>query len=839
MRTLGSRYLLEEQIGQGAMGVVWRGRDKTTGTQYAVKLLRAELSADQDAVTRFVRERTVLMKFRHPAVVSVHDMIVEGEHLALVMDLVEGGDLNGYQRRSGGTLSAAETARIGAQICDGLDAAHQAGIVHRDLKPANVLLDGGQVRLADFGVARFVGDPSATTTGIILGTAAYLAPELLTGSEPSAAGDIYALGITLYEMLAGRPPFSGHIAAIMHDHLQTVPSRIPGVPDPLWNLVSSCLAKTPEARPTAAAMAHALRDPALASVAAESRVVPPVAPLAAAPVTRPSFPPVAHPSLPPVPPTAVAPVPPSAVPLAAQSAVPPASLPPTSLPPMTRPSVPPVTRPSVPPVTRPSVPPVTRPSVPPVTRPSVPPVTQPSVPPVTQPSVPPVTQAPAARATASSFPPVTQASVPLAPAQDGARQLAADTSALSTPPPALTTPPAGYGLSGLATDPVEPATRLDLPDEQAGPLVSSALALQAPGGAPAPARSDVPVRSDAPAPPQAPVPPDGPARPDGPVRSDAPAQAPVRPQAPARPEAPVRVGTPAAADALARSAAPRSTPLPGPDAGAYARAVPSGGWVDSIPRRQVMIGALAVVALLLLVTGVAVTGHLGPFSSGHKVASGATSSASGRANLLPTASAAATVTGSSAGRGSDGKLHRGKGKSSGARRRTTTSPSAGSSRSQGSGTPRSPSGGTLAAYGPNLLQDGDFADGTLGPWDATDTLNATITPGVGPGGANAVRLIADPSAGIIEVVSGLKPGASYLVSGWGETNLSTIYIGAADNDEADSNEVGVSFATTSWRQGSVVFTLGAGQNSAQIFCVEGKGGSGYCANISFRAMHRT
>jgi serine/threonine protein kinase len=90
-RTLGSRYLLEQQIGQGGMGVVWRGRDKISGAPFAIKVLRSEYSADPDAVTRFVRERTVLMKFRHPAVVSVHDMIVEGDQLALVMDLVEGG----------------------------------------------------------------------------------------------------------------------------------------------------------------------------------------------------------------------------------------------------------------------------------------------------------------------------------------------------------------------------------------------------------------------------------------------------------------------------------------------------------------------------------------------------------------------------------------------------------------------------------------------------------------------------------------------------------------------------------------------------------------------------
>jgi serine/threonine protein kinase, bacterial len=301
IRTLGSRYLLDEQIGQGGMGVVWRGRDKVTGSPFAIKLLRSEYAADPDAVTRFVRERTVLMKFRHPAVVTVHDMIVEGDQLALVMDLVEGGDLNAYRRRSGGTLTGAETARLAAQICEGLAAAHSAAIVHRDLKPANVLLDAGQVKLADFGVARIVGDPSGTTTGTVLGTAAYLAPELLTGSEPSPATDMYAFGITLYELLAGAPPFSGHVAAIMHDHLKTAPVRPPDVADRLWDLLSSCLAKEPDARPTAAAMGRALRDPGLVNVLGQAAPAPKAVQASAQPVPMPL-------SAPPMPPSTAPPV---------------------------------------------------------------------------------------------------------------------------------------------------------------------------------------------------------------------------------------------------------------------------------------------------------------------------------------------------------------------------------------------------------------------------------------------------------------------------------------------------------------------------------------------------
>jgi serine/threonine-protein kinase len=190
-------------------------------------------------------------------------MIVEGDRLALVMDLVEGGDLNAYRRNRGGTLPAGEALGLTAQICDALAAAHAAGIVHRDLKPANVLLDAGQVRLADFGIARIVGESPATTTGMVIGTIGFMAPEVIRGEEPTAACDVYAAGITLYELLTGAQPFTGQAVAVMRSHLDTAPIRPAGMPDRLWFLVSACLGKDPGARPPAAVVARALRDPAL------------------------------------------------------------------------------------------------------------------------------------------------------------------------------------------------------------------------------------------------------------------------------------------------------------------------------------------------------------------------------------------------------------------------------------------------------------------------------------------------------------------------------------------------------------------------------------------------
>ncbi|HXL96186.1 MAG TPA: serine/threonine-protein kinase [Streptosporangiaceae bacterium] len=275
-QSLGSRYLLDEPIGEGGMGVVWRGRDRETGAQYAIKVLRPEFAADPNAVARFVRERTALVTFRHQNVVAVHDTVVEGNRLALVMDLIHGGDLHAYRKRRGGKLAPTEAARLTAQICDGLAAAHAVGIVHRDLKPANILIEGGHVWLADFGIARVLGQPTSTTTGTIMGTVHYMAPEAIAGQDSSAASDVYAVGITLYELLAGELPFTGHAAAIMHGHMTTMPARPAGVPDRLWDVISGCLSKKPDERPSAAEAAGALWAglPAAERVAAERPAEP-------------------------------------------------------------------------------------------------------------------------------------------------------------------------------------------------------------------------------------------------------------------------------------------------------------------------------------------------------------------------------------------------------------------------------------------------------------------------------------------------------------------------------------------------------------------------------------
>ncbi|MFI6787367.1 protein kinase [Nonomuraea sp. NPDC050383] len=270
--SLGSGYVLMNEIGAGGMGTVWRARHRESGEVVAVKLLRDGLSADQDLVLRFVQERQVMRSLRHPNIVTIRDFVVEGERLALVMDLVEGGDLRTLVQRRG-TLPPAEAAGLLAQTAGALAAAHDLGIVHRDVKPGNVLLDRstGQVRLTDFGVARILHGPGLTQTSAVIGTPVYMAPEVADGGAATPAVDVYALGLILYELLAGRPPFVGdHPMVLIRQHAMAVPRRLPGMPDTLWALVTACAAKDPAARPPAGAVAAALRDagPALAGVPA-------------------------------------------------------------------------------------------------------------------------------------------------------------------------------------------------------------------------------------------------------------------------------------------------------------------------------------------------------------------------------------------------------------------------------------------------------------------------------------------------------------------------------------------------------------------------------------------
>lgn len=269
-RALGSRYELVARIGTGAMGEVWRARDRVAELDVAAKLLRSELTSDPEIVTRFVRERSILLGLRHPGIVRVRDLVVEGDDLAIVMDLVEGGDLRGRLREAG-TLEPRLAVAVVCAVLDALAVAHAAGCLHRDVKPDNVLVDGTgafgprDVRLSDFSIARLAQESTVMATGL-LGTPAYMPPELFVHGTFSAASDVYAAGILLYELLAGRTPFAGPGTAhtVGNRHVSAEPPRIP-VPDELWQILSAMLAKDPSVRLPASRTAEVLRalDPAV------------------------------------------------------------------------------------------------------------------------------------------------------------------------------------------------------------------------------------------------------------------------------------------------------------------------------------------------------------------------------------------------------------------------------------------------------------------------------------------------------------------------------------------------------------------------------------------------
>ncbi|MFI1362663.1 serine/threonine-protein kinase [Streptomyces griseochromogenes] len=274
MRPVGSKYLLEEPLGRGATGTVWRARQRETagaeaavagqpGETVAIKVLKEELAGDPDIVMRFLRERSVLLRLTHPNVVRVRDLVVEGDLLALVMDLVDGPDLHRYLRQNG-PFTPVAAALLTAQIADALAASHADGVVHRDLKPANVLLrqDDGQMHpmLTDFGIARLADSPGLTRTHEFVGTPAYVAPESAEGRPQTSAVDIYGAGILLYELVTGHPPFSGGTALeVLHQHLSAEPRRPSTVPDPLWTVIERCMRKSPEERPSAENLARGLR----------------------------------------------------------------------------------------------------------------------------------------------------------------------------------------------------------------------------------------------------------------------------------------------------------------------------------------------------------------------------------------------------------------------------------------------------------------------------------------------------------------------------------------------------------------------------------------------------
>lgn len=275
---LGHRYLLHEVIGRGTMGEVRRATTRDTGEELAAKVLRPELATDEDVVARFVQERRILMRISSPNVVAVRDLVVEADTLAIVADLVRGPNLRTHLDASG-TLAPAEAVAVAVDVLHGLAAAEALGVVHRDVKPENVLLDLTSPRpvakLTDFGVARLAHGSVSNRMTALVGTVAYLAPELAEDTRATPAADVWSAGVLLYELLSGSTPFeAGNLLAMIKAARERDPAPPPGLPPDLWAEMASLLAKAPGRRPRAAAAAAALERllPSLASLPPLPRV---------------------------------------------------------------------------------------------------------------------------------------------------------------------------------------------------------------------------------------------------------------------------------------------------------------------------------------------------------------------------------------------------------------------------------------------------------------------------------------------------------------------------------------------------------------------------------------
>jgi serine/threonine protein kinase len=283
--TVADRYRLLEELGRGGMGVVWRGHDELLHRDVAVKEMHLPPGVADDArerlVARALREARAVARIDSSAVVSVFDVVEQDGRPWIVMELLRGESLSSVLAR--GPLPPEEAARVGLGILDGLDVAHTAGVLHRDIKPSNVIVGpDGRVVLTDFGVATLDSDPGDTTTGVVVGSPSYVAPERAHGHKPTPASDLWGLGATLYAAVEGRPPYDGDTAmSILHAITTQQAPRCSQCAGPLADLVERLLDRDPARRPTPGE-ARAALTAAAADSAASGRTMAATAPLTAA-----------------------------------------------------------------------------------------------------------------------------------------------------------------------------------------------------------------------------------------------------------------------------------------------------------------------------------------------------------------------------------------------------------------------------------------------------------------------------------------------------------------------------------------------------------------------------
>ncbi|MDF3301096.1 serine/threonine-protein kinase [Streptomyces tropicalis] len=251
-RLLAGRYRLGDVLGRGGMGTVWRAEDETLGRTVAVKELRFPTNIDDEEkrrlITRTLREAKAIARIRDTSAVTVYDVVDEDDRPWIVMELVEGRSLAEVIREDG-VLEPRRAAEVGLAVLDVLRSAHREGILHRDVKPSNVLIsDDGRVVLTDFGIAQVEGDPSITSTGMLVGAPSYISPERARGHKPGPAADLWSLGGLLYASVEGVPPYDKGSAIATLTAVMTEPLEEPKNAGPLRDVLYGLLAKDPEQR---------------------------------------------------------------------------------------------------------------------------------------------------------------------------------------------------------------------------------------------------------------------------------------------------------------------------------------------------------------------------------------------------------------------------------------------------------------------------------------------------------------------------------------------------------------------------------------------------------------
>ena len=276
---LGEGYAVERALGAGGFAVVFLVRDLNLKRKLAVKVLSPDLITSKSVLERFRREAETVAQLSHPHIVPLHFIGQKDGLLYLAMECIDGGSL-AERIEQEGRLSTEESARILAEVASALDYAHKRGVIHRDIKPHNVLLqaESGRSLLTDFGIARTAEGSSLTATGMVVGTPAYLSPEQVTGEPSDHRADIYALGVVAYEMLAGKPPFTGPTStAVLMKRLAGPPPSLttlrPEIPENLAAVIEGMLEPDPAKRfQTAGEVVRGLRgDSVISGVRAESR----------------------------------------------------------------------------------------------------------------------------------------------------------------------------------------------------------------------------------------------------------------------------------------------------------------------------------------------------------------------------------------------------------------------------------------------------------------------------------------------------------------------------------------------------------------------------------------